>query len=227
MEPINYDAGAIAPLPLRIDPDGVPNRDDIFKYNDPGELLPLGGDRDRASDTRPLTWYDGSTALTPSSAGFMHYAALVGYSPLYPELAAQLRSDLLRETTQYVQTYEINAPWWWMSDLAHHTTAGGENLWHSPTLAHDLFQAKAWVLGEDWETLRRQLPVPMSINPRYDLYRLHNLATLLALRPPDLSRSQDTSDMNAATRTIPAISFGEVAARYAHISYTTRTEQQP
>src|SRR5262249_53146485 len=71
----------------------------------------------------------------------------------------------------------------------HHTTAGGEHLWHSPTLAHDLFQTKAWVLREDWESLVRQLPQPMSINPRYDLYRLHNLATLLALSAPDLSHS--------------------------------------
>jgi len=222
-----YDTGAIAPLPLRIDPDGVPNRDVVFKYNDPGELLPLGGDRDRGTDTRQITWYDGSAILTHSSAGFMHYAALVGYSPLYPELAARLHSDLLPESQQYVQTYEVNAPWWWMGDLAHHTTAGGEHLWHSPTLAHDLFQAKAWVLGEDWAALRRQLPLPMSINPRYDLYRLHNLATLLALCPPDLHGSQDTSTINVATRPIPAISFGEAAALHAHIRHTTRTEQQP
>ncbi len=176
-----YDAGAITPLPMRIDADGVPNRDDIFKYNDVGELIPLNGDRDRTSDTRQLTWYDGSQAVTHSSAGFMHYAALVGYSPLYPELAERLRRDLLPETQQYVQTYEINAPWWWMSDLAHNTTAGGEHLWASPSLAHDLFQTKALVLREDWDTLANELPLPMSINPRYDLYRLHNLATLLAL----------------------------------------------
>jgi hypothetical protein len=184
-----YDAGAITPLPLRIDPDGVPNRDDIFKYNDIGELIPLNGDRDRATDPRQLTWYDGDQAVIHSSAGFMHYAALTGYSPLYPELAERLRRDLLPEMRRYVQTYEINAPWWWMSDLAHHTTSGGEHLWHSPTLAHDLFQTKAWVLREDWDTLRQQLPLPMSINPRYDLYRLHNLATLLARSAPDLSHS--------------------------------------
>jgi outer membrane protein assembly factor BamB len=187
-----YDAGAIAPLPMRIDADGVPNRDDIFKYNDVGELIPLNGDRDRTSDTRQLNWYDGSQASTHSSAGFMHYAALVGYSPLYPELAERLRRDLLPETRQYVQTYEVNAPWWWMSDLAHNTTAGGEHLWASPSLSHDLFQAKAWVLREDWNTLAHQLPLPMSINPRYDLYRLHNLATLLTLSEKQLYVPQVT-----------------------------------
>jgi hypothetical protein len=194
-----YDAGAITPLPMRIDADGVPNIDDIFKYNDVGELLPLNGDRDRASDTRQLNWYDGGQATTHSSAGFMHYAALVGYSPLYPELAERLRQDLLPETRQYVQTYEINAPWWWMSDLAHNTTAGGEHLWASPSLAHDLFQTKAWVLREDWKTLAHQLPQPMSINPRYDLYRLHNVSTLLAL--------YDTSQENSESQVyVPQIS---------------------
>ncbi len=177
----HYDAGAMAPLPMRIDADGVPNHDDIFQYNDVGELIPLNGDRDRISDTRQLTWYDGKDAVTHSGAGFMHYATLVGYNPLYPELAERLRRDLLPETQQYVQTYEINAPWWWMSDLAHNTTSGGEHLWTSPSLAHDLFQTKAWVLREDWGALAHQLPLPMSINPRYDLYRLQNVATLLAL----------------------------------------------
>jgi outer membrane protein assembly factor BamB len=216
-----YDAGVITAQPLRIDPDGVPNRDDIFKYNDPGELLPLGGDRDRASDTRQLTWHDGGAATTHSSAGFMHFAALVGYSPLYPELAAKLRSDLLLETRRYVQTYEVNAPWWWMNDLAHHTTTGGEHLWHSPTLAHDLFQTKAWVLGEDWDTLRRQLPLPMSTNSRYDLYRLHNLATLLALRPGDLSGTGDLSNRNIDIRYAPIVSPIEPAVLQAQSSYTT------
>jgi hypothetical protein len=220
-----YDAGAAAPLPLRIDPDGVPNRDDIFRYNDVGELLPLDGDRGSASDTRQITWYDGSAATIHSSAGFMHYAALVGYSPLYPELAVRLRSDLLPETRQYVQTYEVNAPWWWMGDLAHHTTAGGEHLWHSPTLAHDLFQTKAWVLGEDWEQLRRQLPLPMTINPRFDLYRLHNLATLLALRPRSLSGTENDSSRDITTRYVPVgLDIGP-AVFQAHTSHTTRTEQ--
>lgn len=184
-----YDSGEIAPVPMRIDPDGVPNREDIFEYNNPGELIPLEGDRTRASDVRQLNWYDGREASYHATPGFMHYAALVGYSPLYSELAERLRRDLLPETRRYVQTFEINAPWWWMGDLAHHTTAGGEHLWHSPSLAHDLFQVKALVLGEDWDALRRQLPEPVSFNPRYDLYRIHNLATLAALGGPNLDRS--------------------------------------
>jgi hypothetical protein len=112
-----------------------------------------------------------------------------------------------------------------MSDLAHHSTAGGEYLWHSPTLAHDLFQTKAWVLGETWEALLRQLPQPMSINPRYDLYRLHNLATLLALRPPDLSTN--TGDRGIITRPVSTVIPGGQPAPLAQTHQTTQTEQLP
>lgn len=174
---------------INIDPDGVPNRKDIFVYNDGGELIPIEGERNSTSDVRQLNWYDGTTASYHSATGFMHYAALVGYSPLYPELAEHIKRELLPETQRYVQTYEINAPWWWMADLSHHTTTGGEHLWHSASLSHDMFQTKALVLNEDWTSLARQLPEPMSSNPRYDLYRLHNLATLLALGEPDLKKS--------------------------------------
>jgi hypothetical protein len=71
-----------------------------------------------------------------------------------------------------------------MNDLAHATTAGGEHLWNSPTLAHDLFQVKAWVLEESWAVLQRQLPLPLSSNPRYDIDRLDNLVTLLERGTP-------------------------------------------
>jgi uncharacterized repeat protein (TIGR01451 family) len=72
-----------------------------------------------------------------------------------------------------------------MSDLAHHTTCGGEHLYHSPTLAWTMFQVKARVLQEDWDILARQLPEPVSFNSRYDLYRLENLVTLLDLCVPN------------------------------------------
>lgn len=55
---------------------------------------------------------------------------------------------------------------------------------HSPTLSWTLFQVKAWVLQEDWDTLVRQLPEPTSFNVQYDLYRLQNLVTLLELNNP-------------------------------------------
>jgi uncharacterized repeat protein (TIGR01451 family) len=76
-----------------------------------------------------------------------------------------------------------------MADLAHHTTGSGEHLYHSPTLSWTMFQTKALVLQEDWDSLARQLPEPVSFNYHYDLYRLDNLATLLASAAPDLSDS--------------------------------------
>ena len=180
-----YDTGAREPAPIRLNPDGTINHDDITQggpYN--AELIPYSAAlRDRDTDPSQVNWWDGSTYRVDAGMEFMHYPALSGYFPLSSALISRLRSDLLDKTRYYVQSYEINNPWWWMSDLAHHTTGSGEYLYHSPTLAWTLFQVKAWVLQEDWDALAHQLPEAVSFNRRYDLYRLQNLVTLLALSP--------------------------------------------
>jgi uncharacterized repeat protein (TIGR01451 family) len=58
-----------------------------------------------------------------------------------------------------------------------------------------MFQAKAWILQEDWDALAHQLPEPVSFNHRYDPYRLQNLVTLLALAEVDLSQSNKTASV--------------------------------
>jgi uncharacterized repeat protein (TIGR01451 family) len=181
-----YDTTQRQPAPIRLNPDDTINNDDIMGPDSPynNELIPYYAElRDRDTDPSQVNWWDGSSYRVDAGLGFMHYPALSGYFPLSFELIARLRTDLLDKTRYYVKSYEVNTPWWWMSDLTHHTTCGGEHLYHSPTLAWTMFQVKAWVLEEDWATLSRQLPEPVSFNSRYDLYRLQNLATLLALYP--------------------------------------------
>jgi uncharacterized repeat protein (TIGR01451 family) len=143
----------------------------------------------------------------------MHYPALSGYFPLSSEMSARLRADLLDMTHYYVKSYEVNNPWWWMSDLAHSTTCGGEHIYHSPTLAWTLFQVKARVLEEDWRDLVRQLPEPVSFNSRYDLYRLQNLATLLELGPSmEKSVNSATADQgDTLTYTVSVVGTGATA----------------
>lgn len=160
------------------------------------ELIPYQAEmRDATNDPSQLNWwYSDTNYQVDAATGYMYYQALSGYFPLSTSLANLLNSQLYTQTVQYIQSYEVNAPWWWMSDLAHHTTCGGEHLYHSPTLAWTIFQTKARVLKLDWNTLVHQLPEPMSFNARYDLYRLQNLATLLDMIPgapgePDLSES--------------------------------------
>lgn len=206
-----YDVGGLTTATIRLDSDGTLNNDDIMTYyNNNGNLIPYTEVRNRDTDVRQVHWWDAYGYQIHASAGFMHYQALVGYFPLYPELATELRNQLFSETEQYVKSYEINDPWWWLTDLGHHKSAGGEHLYNSPTLAYSMFQTKAWVLQEDWDTLRRQLPLPYSAAGMYDLYRLHNLVTLLEL--------YDGSDSDLSTSTKSAAP--KVARQGEQVHYT-------
>jgi len=182
-----YDTGERQPAEIRLNPDGTINNDDIMTggpYNN--ELIPYSAAlRDRETDPSQVNWWDGSTYRVDAGVGFMYYPALAGYFPLCSEMSSRLRANLLDKTRYYVNSYEVNNPWWWMSDLAHHTTGSGEHLYHSPTLAWTMFQVKARVLQENWDTLARQLPEPISFNSRYDLYRLQNLVALLDSHVPN------------------------------------------
>jgi hypothetical protein len=180
-----YDVGVRQPARIRLNPNGTIINEDIMGPNSPynAELIPYDAAlRDRTTDVSQVNWWKGNTYRVDAGIGFMHYPALSGYFPLCSSMIERLRMDLLEQTRYYVKSYEVNNPWWWMSDLAHHTTCGGEHLYHSPTLAWTMFQVKAWVLQENWDVLVRQLPEPASLNSRYDLYRLQNLVTLLSLK---------------------------------------------
>lgn len=208
-----YATGRRQPAPIRLNPDGTLVYEDIMGPNSPynGELIPYNAAlRDQNTDPSQVNWWDGSVYRLDAGIGFMHYPALSGYFPLTGELVARLRADLLDETRYSVKSYEVNNPWWWMSDLAHHTTCGGEHLYHSPTLAWTMFQVKAWVLEEEWGALVRQLPEPVSFNSQYDLYRLENLVTLLALAP-HVNKSVSSLTVQAGERltyTITVIGTG-------------------
>ncbi len=222
-----YDTGERQPAEIRLNSDGTINNDDIMDGPYNNELIPYSAAlRDRETDPSQVNWWDGSTYRVDASIGFMHYPALSGYFPLCSEMIARLRADLLDKTRYYVKSYEVNNPWWWMSDLAHHTTCGGEHLYHSPTLAWTLFQVKAKVLQEDWDTLAHQLPEPVSFNSRYDLYRLQNLVTLLELAGSDLSASAKTVSSSTpqfgqrVTYTITIRNSGSSFADTVHLTDT-------
>jgi len=199
------------PAQIRLNANGTINNDDIMQgspYNN--ELIPYDAEwRNQNTDPSQVNWWDGNEYRVDAGTGFMHYPALSGYFPLSYEMTDRLRTDLLAKTEYYVKSYEINSPWWWMSDLAHHTTGSGEHLYHSPTLAWTMFQVKARILQQDWDTLAHQLPEPVSFNSRYDLYRLQNLATLL-----------DMSDSPPPTETSRKEVYPIVAAYGDTLTYT-------
>jgi uncharacterized repeat protein (TIGR01451 family) len=228
-----YDSGSLTPVTIRLDSDGTLNNDDIMThYNNGGNLIPYAEVQNRDTDVRQVHWWDDSGYQIHAAAGFQHYQALVGYYPMYPELAQELRDRLLPETQEYVKSYEINDPWWWLTDLSHHKSAGGEHLYNSPTLAYSMFQTKAWVLQEDWDTLRHQLPLPHSAAGIYDLYRLHNLVTLLKLADvpdTDLSASSKSATPRVAQQgeqvryTIDVIRTGKPLTRTVRLTDTLPT----
>jgi outer membrane protein assembly factor BamB len=176
-----YDQGELTPAPIRLNPNGTLLYGDIMvdgPYN--GALIPYQAELlDRNSDPSQVNWWDGKDYSVDSGLGFMYFPAMSQYYPLSSELAGRLRARLLEKTDNYLKSYEVNAPWWWMTDLAHHTTGSGEHLYESPTLAWSMFQVMARVMNLPFDTLVQRLPEPVSFNARYDLYRLQNLAALL------------------------------------------------
>ncbi|MCP4357772.1 MAG: hypothetical protein GY796_07145, partial [Chloroflexi bacterium] len=201
-----YDTGQLQPFEIHLNANGTIVYDDIMGPNSPynHEMIPYNAQfRGRDTDPSQVNWWDGSNYRVDVGIGFMHYPALSGYFPLTSELVSRLQTDLMEETRYYVNSYEVNNPWWWMADLAHHTTGAGEHLYHSPTLSWTMFQVKAHVLQEDWNTLAHQLPEPISFYSKYDLYRLQNLVTLLEYAEPDVSLStKSASPFIAETGTV-------------------------
>jgi uncharacterized repeat protein (TIGR01451 family) len=160
------------------------------------EILPWQGYRDRDTDSRQVFWTDGArwevfsfpTSSGGSSSGIItqgtgNYSDLIGYRPMFPELGEFLGEHLRDETEQYVQTVTNLNPWWYWNDAAHCMQISGENLYNRPHLSAAIFQAKAYVLGEDFYTLKDQLPWEYAEAGFRDIYRLQNLVALLQTVP--------------------------------------------
>jgi uncharacterized repeat protein (TIGR01451 family) len=189
-----YDTGDLSPAPIRLNSDGTINNADIMGAGSPynNQLIPYDAAlRDRNTDVSQVNWWDGSNYSVDAGLGFGYFPALSGYFPLSVDLANYLRTNLLSKTQYYVKSYEVNNPWWWLADYAHHTTGSGEHLYESPMLSSTMFQVKALILQENWNTLVRELPEPVSFNSKYDLFRLENLTLLVGgvVNPFDLSTS--------------------------------------
>jgi outer membrane protein assembly factor BamB len=171
----------------------------IFQRAEAGELesfeiLPWQGYRDRDTDSRQVFWTDGarweifsfSTSTGGGGSGIItqgtgNYSDLVGYRPMFPELGSFLGEHLRDETEQYVQTVMNLNPWWYWNDATHCMQISGENFYNLPHFSNAIFQAKAYIVGEDFDTLRDQLPWEYTAAGSNDIYRLQNLVALLQI----------------------------------------------
>jgi uncharacterized repeat protein (TIGR01451 family) len=176
-----YDDGVLIPV--------VP--EDIAKQK---ILYPPEGIIDRETDIRQIGWRDGkrielrvsgvtqaNIQLAPdvyeARVGWLDYP--VGYLQAYPEIGEALSADLVAATQKYVNAIAHYNPWWYWGDNGHCTHKAGENLYSKSFMAAALFQAKAYILKEDFETLKDYLPWPVNRAGFRDIYRLQNLTALL------------------------------------------------
>jgi hypothetical protein len=171
-----YTDGTLTPQPY----DNV----ESWGYDQAVSPIPIEGFLDATNDYRQVYMLlrDGNGALVArfEEARDVYPYELVGFHPLYPELAALVHDNLLDQASDYAAAMERLNPWWYMGDYGHQVCVGGhEEESFSPVAAADLFQIHARVLGESFAELAPMLPwVYQDLGPR-DLLRLQNLVALL------------------------------------------------
>jgi uncharacterized repeat protein (TIGR01451 family) len=170
------DPDKLYPQEIPLNPDGSK---DYYTWYLEYRIIPAEGHLDRDNDPRQVIWMDSSNVQVDWTF-HRRYVDMLGYRPLYPEVAEFLREHLHSETEQYVRTMTVNNPWWYWSDTAHETIVRQvEERYASPHEAFTIFQVKARVLGESFGTLRDQLPWNYAETGFRDIYRLQNLVALL------------------------------------------------
>lgn len=111
---------------------------------------------------------------------------LVGFHPILPESDIYRDADYQKTAKQNIQAIETFFPFWYLGDYAHASPINGnEDDSLSPTLAADIFQAKAYILNAPYDELERMVPLRYAgINGGIDLYRIQNLVALLKANIP-------------------------------------------
>jgi uncharacterized repeat protein (TIGR01451 family) len=190
-----YDSGTLTPTT----PEEIGGQKRVY---------PPQGIINRNTDIRQLGWRDserielvvsGDSLATIELAPNV-YEAIVGnydypvqHLQMYPEIGEVLSSDLQQAAQKYIDAIAYYNPWWHWGDNGHVSHKGDENLYSKPFMAAALFQAKAYILKEDFDTLKDYLPWPVNRAGFRDIYRLQNLVALLeTVSEPNLSSSAKT-----------------------------------
>ncbi len=176
-----YDSGILTPTR----PEDIENQKIVY---------PPDGIINRETDIRQLGWRDSErmelrvSGTSPamieltsniSEAIVGNYDYPVQHLQMYPEIGKALSPGLQQATQKYIDAIAFYNPWWYWGDNGHVSHKGGENLYSKPFMAAALFQAKAYILKEDFDTLKNYLPWPVNRAGFRDIYRLQNLVALL------------------------------------------------
>lgn len=130
----------------------------------------------------------GELVGTYQSAGHNVYPIfLVGFHPIFPDSDMYKDASFQNVVNQNIQAIEAFFPFWYLGDYAHASPVNGnEDDSLSPTLAADIFQAKAYILQTPYEELERMVPLRYAGGDgAIDLYRVQNLVVLLKSAIPE------------------------------------------
>jgi hypothetical protein len=151
--------------------DGQPYLRDVTLFTDSWET-PL-------DDIRQIIWMDELGTLFHETTNLGDYATLAPFRALTPELGRFLADHLRPECAEYVRRVEEWIPEWYIKWC--YAYLGSEDWALHMGDSHQVFLAKAWVLGEEGPTLERYLDVPWL--PVGDFFYMDKLAaTIMAYR---------------------------------------------
>ena len=188
-----YDTGQLQRLEIS-DPE-------MWGFAQPISPIPVEGYLDRTNDYRQPFLLErneaGELQIRFADSRYVVYPyTLIGYHPIYPELSAHIRTNLLDPLSGYLAAIERLWPWWYMNDYGHGAiTSGHEDDSLSPLLASDIFQARAYIFGEPFEALAPYLPWPLENFQHRDILRVQNLVALL--QAPSMRQVVTTVNINA------------------------------
>lgn len=191
-------------------PAGILLRNDLENWQDWGYVqwikpLPVDGYLDADNDYRQvysIQKADGEIIVEYDNPRYLVQPLyLVGFHPFYEEFNDLIKTNLKDELADYIEPIELIAPTWYMGDYSHASGLSGyEDDSFSPTAASDIFQAKAYILDQDFDRLFPYLPWTFENYDSFDIYRVQNLTALLKSNLPKSFDGQN--------------SFGEVEEPY-------------
>lgn len=172
---------------------GILERQEYDEWEDWGfrqsvSPMPVEGYLDRDNDYRQVYFLgrdgDGVLVAEYEQNREVYPYRLVAFHPFIEEINPLIRDELLDPLEDYIRAVELINAWWYMGDYGHQVSVGNhEEESFSPLLAADMFQARAYILGQTFEELAPYLPWTFEDHGHRDLFRIQNLTALLSTVP--------------------------------------------
>ena len=135
--------------------------------------------KDRLDDVRQIAWMDELGTFFNETSNMGDTSILLPFRDLTPELGRFLHDHLRPEARAYVKRVEKFIPEWYIKLC--YVYLGSEDWALYIGDSHQIFMAKAWVLGEDGPSLEKYLDIPwLKVGDFFYMDKL--AATMMAYR---------------------------------------------